>query len=71
MKDVEGFTQSDDVPEADAVEQQQPADFDDDTDAEIPYLNTEGFADREANEADLIEQAFVVPTSDDERDPGY
>ena len=68
MKDVEGFTHSDDVPEADALEQQQAADFDDDTDMDSRYLDT---TDREADEADLIEQAMVVPAPDDEREVGY
>ncbi|MDT5348819.1 MAG: hypothetical protein QOH91_2106 [Mycobacterium sp.] len=68
MKDVEGFTPSDEVPEADAVEQHQSADFDDDTDTDTPFLST---TDREANEADLIEQAYAVPVPDDEREVGY
>ena len=68
MNDVKGFMPSDEVPEADAVEQHQSADFDDDTDIDTPYLST---TDREANEADLIEQAYVVPVPDDEREVGY
>lgn len=69
MNDVEGFIPSDEVPEADAVEQHQSADFDDDdTSMDAPYLST---TDREANEADLIEQAYIVPVPDDERDVGY
>lgn len=63
---------SGEVPEADALEQHQPTDFDDDTDADTrldtAYLST---TDREANEADLLEQAFVVPIPDDERDADY
>lgn len=69
MNDVRGFMPSDEVPEADAVEQQQPADFADDTDLDTeldtPYLST---TNREANEADLIEQSLDVPVADDERD---
>jgi hypothetical protein len=59
---------SDEVPEADAVEQQRPAEFADDTDLDTSYLTT---TDREANEADLIEQALEVPVADDERDLDY
>jgi hypothetical protein len=69
MSDVKGFEPSDDVPEADAVEQHQSADFDDDSGDDTPYLST---TDHEADEADLIEQSFVVvPVPDDERDAGY
>lgn len=68
MNDMGGFMPSDEVPEADAVEQQQPADFPYDTDLDTPDLTT---TNREANEADLIEQALEVPVPDDERDLGY
>ena len=68
MNDVGGFMPSDEVPEADAVEQQQLAEFPDDTDLDTPYLST---TNHEANEADLIEQALEVPVSDDERDVDY
>jgi hypothetical protein len=68
VKDVEGFTLSDEVPEADAVEQHQSADFDDDADLGTPLLSA---TDRDANEADLIEQAYVVPVPDDDREVGY
>jgi hypothetical protein len=56
------------VPEADAAEQQQPADFPDETDLDSSYPTT---TDREANEADLIEQAIEVPVPDDEWDADY
>jgi hypothetical protein len=59
---------SDEVPEADAVEQQLPADFPDETDLDTSYLTT---TDREANEADVIDQAIEVPVPDDERDIDY
>jgi len=59
---------SDEVPEADAVEQQQLAEFPDDTDLDTAYLSP---TNHEANEADLIEQALEVPVSDDERDVDY
>jgi hypothetical protein len=53
------------VPEADAAEQQQAADSDDDTGLDTAYLDAA--IDRDANEADVIEQAFIVPAADDER----
>lgn len=68
MSDVKGFMPSDDVPEADAVEQHQSAEFGDDSGMDTPYLST---TDREADEADLIEQSYVVPVPEDERDAGY
>ncbi|WP_055398998.1 MULTISPECIES: hypothetical protein [unclassified Mycobacterium] len=53
----------DEAPEGDAAEQLQPVDADDDeAGLDIDYLTA---ADREANEADVIEQAYVVPTEDD------
>ncbi|MCW2661399.1 MAG: hypothetical protein JWP83_2551 [Mycobacterium sp.] len=54
----------DEVPEADAAEQQQAADSDDDTGLDTTYLDAA--IDRDANEADVIEQAFIVPAADDE-----
>jgi hypothetical protein len=65
VKDGESFIPADEVPQADALDQQRPADFDDETGLDTPYLRT---TERDANEADLIEQAFVVPAPDDERD---
>jgi hypothetical protein len=70
VNDVEGlnFPGPDDVvPEADAAEQHQAveSDFDvDDTGLDIAYLNADA-TDRDANEADVIEQAFIVPGADD------
>ncbi|OBG60065.1 MULTISPECIES: hypothetical protein [unclassified Mycobacterium] len=52
----------DEAPEGDAAEQLQPVDADDEAGLDIDYLTA---ADREANEADVIEQAYVVPTEDD------
>ncbi|OBF84438.1 hypothetical protein A5791_24090 [Mycobacterium sp. 852002-51163_SCH5372311] len=68
MNDVGGFMPSDEVPEADAVEQQLPADFPDESDLDTSSLTT---TDREANEADVIDQAIEVPVPDDERDIDY
>ena len=62
MEDVERGFPIDDAPEGDAVEQQQPVDFEDQTGLDTEYLTT---ADRDANEADVIEQAFIVPAEED------
>jgi hypothetical protein len=64
VNDVEGIGPDDGVPEADAVEQHQAADSDDDTGLDTAYLNAD-VADRDANEADVIDQAFIVPAADD------
>ncbi|ORA83639.1 hypothetical protein K3U93_06130 [Mycobacterium malmoense] len=66
MNDVEGsysLGPDDGVPEADAAEQHQAVDFDDEAGLDTTYLNT-GATDRDANEADVIEQAFIVPDDD-------
>ncbi len=55
----------DEAPEGDAVEQLLPADSDDETGLDTDYVAA---ADREANEADVIEQAYVVSTEDDRDD---
>ncbi len=51
------------VPEADAAEQHQALDSEDDAGLDTDYLGAA--ADRDAHEADVIEQAFIVPTDDD------
>lgn len=51
-----------DAPEGDAVEQHQPVDSDDESGLDTDYLSA---GDREANEADVIEQAYIVPADDD------
>lgn len=66
MGDSEGIGPHDEVPEADAVEQHRAADFEDEAGLDTTYLT--GEKNRDADEADLIEQAFVVPVSDDDRD---
>ncbi len=63
VNDVEGIGPDAVVPEADAVEQSRLADYDDDAGLDTTYLNSDA-TDREANEADVIEQAFIVPTED-------
>ncbi|BBZ73917.1 hypothetical protein [Mycobacterium paraseoulense] len=62
MTDVERGFPDDEAPEGDAAEQLQPVDFEDEAGLDTEYLTV---ADREANEADLIEQAYVVPTDDE------
>lgn len=57
----------DGVPEADAAEQHRTAEYEDETGLDAAYVNAAA-RDRDANEADLIEQAFVVPVADDDRD---
>ncbi|OCB34697.1 hypothetical protein A5676_26300 [Mycobacterium malmoense] len=65
MTDVEPGFPNDEAPEGDAVEQLQPVDFDEEVGLDTEYLTV---ADREANEADVIEQAYVVPADDDWED---
>ncbi|OBH34426.1 hypothetical protein A5684_07655 [Mycobacterium intracellulare] len=64
MTDEHGFPTGE-APEGDAVEQLRPADSDDDAGLDTEYVSAR---DREANEADVIEQAYVVSTDDDDRD---
>ncbi|MCK8647298.1 hypothetical protein ACRU43_08290 [Mycobacterium colombiense] len=65
MQDDERGNPIDEAPEGDAVEQLRSADSDDETGLDTDYLTA---ADREANEADVIEQAYIVPTEDDRDD---
>ncbi|OMC22894.1 hypothetical protein [Mycobacterium colombiense] len=66
MQDDERGFPVDEAPEGDAVEQSRPIDFDDETGLDTDYVAAAG--DREANEADVIEQAYIVPTEDDRDD---
>lgn len=66
MQDDERGFPVDEAPEGDAVEQSRPIDFDDETGLDTDYVAAA--ADREANEADVIEQAYIVPTEDDRDD---
>ncbi|CPR12102.1 hypothetical protein BN971_03395 [Mycobacterium bohemicum DSM 44277] len=65
MEDVDRGSPVDDAPEGDAVAQQQSVEYDDEAGLDTDYLTA---ADREANEADVIEQAYVVPVEDDWND---
>jgi hypothetical protein len=67
VSDVEGIGPDDGVPEADAAEQHQSVDSDDEAGLDTAYLNADA-TDRDANEADVIEQAFSVPAADDDWD---
>ncbi|WP_068181800.1 hypothetical protein [Mycobacterium sp. UM_CSW] len=51
------------VPEADAAEQRLPLDPEEEAGLDTAYLDAA--ADRDANEADVIEQAYIVPVDDD------
>ena len=62
--EVPGYLPNDEVPDADAQEQRRPVDADDETGLDTEYLSA-GAADREANDADVLEQAFVVAADDD------
>jgi hypothetical protein len=67
MTKPEGAAFDDEAPEADVVEQHTPVDLSD----EDTWLDTDRVADArdsEANEADLIDQAIVVPEGDSEFD---
>ncbi|MDV3126352.1 hypothetical protein M1247_15630 [Mycobacterium sp. 21AC1] len=55
----------DDIPEADAVEQLTPVDVGNDDDAALTPVRVRLSPYAEADEADLIEQAIVVPLDDD------
>jgi hypothetical protein len=54
------------VPAADAAEQQRPADLGvEDAGLDVGYV--EGRLQRDANPADVIDQAIIVPLPDEER----
>ena len=58
--DERGFP-DDEAPEGDAAEQLRPVDSDDEAGLDTEYLTA---GDREANEADVIEQAYIVSPED-------
>ena len=62
MKDVERGFPIEEAPEGDAAEQRQSVDSDSEAGLDTDYLRA---AERDANEADVIEQAFIVPADDD------
>ena len=58
---------ADDVPEADAAEQRQPADVSVE-DAGLDPGYVANLLQRDANPPDVIDQAIIVPLPDDDRD---
>ena len=58
---------ADDVPVADAAEQRQSAD-DNAEDAGLDPREVASLLQRNANPADVIDQAIIVPLPDDDRD---
>jgi hypothetical protein len=58
---------ADEVPVADAVEQQQPAALGDE-DAGLDPEHVEDRLQTDANTVDVIDQAITVPLPDDQRD---
>jgi hypothetical protein len=67
MTNPEGAAFGDDAPEADVVEQHIPIDVSDD-DTWQDAARVTGARDWEASEADLIDQAIVVPDDESEFD---
>jgi hypothetical protein len=63
MTDVETTALADEIPEADAMDQHRVVDSDDETGLDTSYVADA--ADRDANPADLIDQAIVVPAPHD------
>ncbi|OBK41116.1 hypothetical protein A5658_19500 [Mycobacterium sp. 1245111.1] len=59
MKHVEGSGLADEAPEADAMEQRIAVDTEEDTGLDTNYV--EALSDRDADPADVIDQAIVVP----------
>ena len=57
---------ADDIPRADAAEQQQPADVSVE-DAGLDPESVANLLQRDANPADVIDQALIVPIPDDDR----
>jgi hypothetical protein len=66
MADVEKILPVDETPEADAIDQHRTVDVGDDIELDTDYVAD--ISDREANEADVIDQATIVPLPDDDVD---
>lgn len=58
MIDAEKVQLADEIPEADAIEQSLAVDDDDETGLDSAHLETVG--ERDANQADLVDQATIV-----------
>ena len=68
MGDVENIALPDDeAPDTDAMEQRLVIDPDDDTGLDLSHVDA--VSDRDANSADVIDQAIVVPVPEDDYDP--
>jgi hypothetical protein len=66
MKDVENIGLPDEAPEADAMEQRLVVDAQDETGLDASHVDA--LSDRDANAADVIDQAIIVPVPDDDYD---
>lgn len=66
MADVEKILPVDETPEADAIDQHQTLDVGDEIQLDTDYVAD--ISDREASEADVIDQATIVPLPDDDVD---
>ena len=67
MKDVENIVLPDEAPETDAMEQRLVIDAEDETGLDTTQVDA--LCDRDADEADVIDQAIVVPVPEDDHDP--
>ncbi|UQX10728.1 hypothetical protein [Candidatus Mycobacterium methanotrophicum] len=67
MKNVENIVLPDEAPEAEAMEQRLVIDAGDE--AGLDTTHVDALCDRDANEADVIDQAIVVPVPEDDHDP--
>lgn len=68
MTESDGFTPDDETPDADAAEQHREAFADDEGGLDPSWLANA--SERDASEADLIDQATVVPLPDADDDAG-
>ncbi|BBY07565.1 hypothetical protein [Mycobacterium noviomagense] len=64
MAEVEKILPVDETPEADAIDQHRTVDVGDEIELDTEYVAD--ISDREANEADVIDQATIVPLPDDD-----
>ncbi len=64
MKDVENTALPEDAPEADAMEQRLVVDAEDDTGLDPNHVDA--LSEQDANPADVIDQAIVVPVPEDD-----
>ncbi len=67
MKYVETTALPHEAPEADAMEQRLVVDTEEDTGLDTNHVDA--VSDRDANAADVIDQAIVVPVPEDDYDP--